>query len=134
MLKKFILFVSIIIILQLFQLFFFRHLPVALVNNQSGPLNINVSQIVATAAAVLCMTILIVIGLLSNLKYSFALIIISAAGASNILDRIFYGGVLDYISVGRFPTFNLADIIISVGSAWVIYILFTDLRQHQSHH
>jgi len=34
---------------------------------------------------------------------------------SNLLDRVFRGGATDYISIGRLPTFNIADIFIVVG-------------------
>ena len=37
---------------------------------------------------------------------------LSATVISNILDRIFYGGVIDYIRIWFIPVFNLADIII----------------------
>ncbi|HLD03157.1 MAG TPA: signal peptidase II [Candidatus Dojkabacteria bacterium] len=51
----------------------------------------------------------------------FSLVLILAGGTSNIIDRINYGGVVDYISVGSFPKFNLADVAIT--SAIVIYVL-----------
>lgn len=35
--------------------------------------------------------------------------------ASNLLDRVFRGGATDYISIGNWPTFNIADIFIVVG-------------------
>lgn len=46
---------------------------------------------------------------------SCALVGIIAAGFSNIADRIFRGGVVDYIHAGAFPVFNLADTIITLG-------------------
>lgn len=35
--------------------------------------------------------------------------------ASNLLDRVLRGGATDYISIGLWPTFNIADIFIVVG-------------------
>ena len=49
---------------------------------------------------------------------SFLLIFSGAMG--NLIDRIFYGEVIDFISVLNIPYFNLADALISVGTALII--------------
>ena len=41
----------------------------------------------------------------------------------NLLDRIFYGSVVDFIDVGWWPIFNLADSSIVVGMAILVGIL-----------
>ncbi len=50
------------------------------------------------------------------------LLIIGALG--NLLDRVIHGFVIDFISVGRFPVFNIADICITVGIGLLIYRSF----------
>ncbi len=35
--------------------------------------------------------------------------------ASNVADRVRRGGVIDFIAVGRWPTFNLADVALVAG-------------------
>lgn len=47
------------------------------------------------------------------------LLIVGALG--NLLDRVIHGFVIDFISIGRFPVFNLADICITVGVGLLIY-------------
>lgn len=43
---------------------------------------------------------------------------------SNIIDRLTFGCVLDYISIFKiFPTFNLADVGIFLGSCFILYFL-----------
>jgi len=44
---------------------------------------------------------------------SFSLILVGAL--SNLLDRLQYGVVIDYISIPVFTAFNLADVMILVG-------------------
>ena len=55
----------------------------------------------------------------SILIWPWALIIIGAI--SNLMDRIQYGGVIDFINVPRFTVFNLSDIYISIGVVWVLW-------------
>lgn len=47
-------------------------------------------------------------------KLGISFIISGAAG--NLLDRVFRGGVIDFIDVKFWPIFNLADIFITVGT------------------
>lgn len=41
---------------------------------------------------------------------------------SNILDRYQYGYVIDYFNLKNFSIFNLADIMISLGTIFLIYL------------
>lgn len=40
----------------------------------------------------------------------------------NLIDRVFYGYVRDFIKVGNFPIFNIADSAIVVGIILLVYI------------
>lgn len=51
-------------------------------------------------------------------KTQIAIGLVLAGGIGNLIDRLFFGGVLDYISIMDFPIFNFADILIIVG--WII--------------
>jgi len=55
----------------------------------------------------------------SILIWPWALIIIGAI--SNLLDRVSYGGVIDFIRVPYFTVFNLADVYISAGVVWILW-------------
>lgn len=56
---------------------------------------------------------------------------ILAGTASNMLDRIIYGYVLDYIYISKieFPVFNLSDIWISFGAIFTILIVLFKLKE-----
>lgn len=51
----------------------------------------------------------------NNGKINPAVMLIVTGGLSNLFDRIFYGGVIDYIYLPLIPSFNLADLMISLG-------------------
>lgn len=55
----------------------------------------------------------------SVLIWPLGLLIIGAS--SNLLDRINYGGVIDFINVPYFTVFNLSDIYISIGVVWLLW-------------
>ncbi|MBU1487837.1 signal peptidase II [bacterium] len=63
--------------------------------------------------------------------FAFGLILGGALG--NIVDRLFYGAVVDFLDFGigtlRWPTFNLADTAITVG---VGLLLFFNFSSHYS--
>ncbi len=54
--------------------------------------------------------------------------LIVIGGTANLLDRLYYGGVIDFIHVfyggWSFPIFNIADICICVGVAAVLWQTF----------
>ena len=78
--------------------------------------------------------IIITLILLIVLSYLFfklkesrlGLLFVIAGAFGNLIDRIFFKGVIDFIHLGFWPTFNLADVFIVVG---VIFLLWKSFRQ-----
>jgi len=64
------------------------------------------------------------------LSLSFALILGGAAG--NLIDRAYYGYVIDFIQVyydkWYFPTFNIADSAIFCGAALMLFLTFFEKK------
>ena len=56
-------------------------------------------------------------------KISLILSIILAGAISNMLDRIYFGCVIDFIDLKFWPVFNLADTFISLGAIAIILII-----------
>lgn len=66
--------------------------------------------------------------------YYISVALIYAGGLSNILDRFTYGAVVDYFywHYGfKFAIFNLADVIINLGVAIVIFIQIKKAREEK---
>ena len=62
----------------------------------------------------------------TNRITKITLCMVIAGGFSNLLERIFLGHVVDYISISdffSFPVFNIADIFIVIG--WIFLIITT---------
>ncbi len=55
----------------------------------------------------------------------FALVLVIGGALSNVIDRIVYGAVVDFLDIHAFgwhwPAFNLADMSIVVGTALLLY-------------
>lgn len=57
-----------------------------------------------------------------NLALGMGFVLGGALG--NMIDRIFYNGVIDFIRIWIFPVFNLADVFNLIGGIIIIYYLW----------
>ncbi len=55
-------------------------------------------------------------------------VLISAGAIGNIIDRILYGYVVDFIKIHSFYVFNVADASITIGSILLIYMLLFEKK------
>lgn len=58
-----------------------------------------------------------------------ALVLQFAGAVGNLIDRLLRGTVTDFISVGTFPVWNVADACITVGVALLVAALWVEERQ-----
>ena len=77
-----------------------------------GQLNNNLVAIFLLIAAVFSALILFKQDLMTANQLWLALLL--SGLLSNLFERLFYGGVIDYINIWIIPTFNLADLLIVV--------------------
>ena len=61
----------------------------------------------------------------ANKLQAFGLGLIGAGALGNLIDRVFLGHVRDFIDVRFWPTFNVADSLITVGAALLIWQAFS---------
>lgn len=60
-------------------------------------------------------------------KHNNAYVLILSGAISNIIDRITYGCVTDFIDLKFWPVFNLADILITIG----VIMLILQIKKHK---
>ncbi|MCB9359407.1 signal peptidase II [Candidatus Woesearchaeota archaeon] len=59
-------------------------------------------------------------------KYLLPAALILGGTIGNLLDRLFIGFVTDFISLGWWPSFNIADSSLSIGFVWILLIILYD--------
>ncbi|MDK2908101.1 MAG: signal peptidase [Candidatus Woesearchaeota archaeon] len=57
----------------------------------------------------------------TSLVNIISLCLMISGGLSNLIERIIYGNVVDYFRIGAWPNFNIADSLISIGVALLIF-------------
>ncbi len=90
-------------------------------------------QLFLIGLSILVFIILLVV-LIKNKKHSvilnLSLTMILAGGIGNLIDRLFYGYVIDLFDFRVFPVFNVADSAISVGVVLLaVYLIFLEGRK-----
>lgn len=125
--KKIIIALLLIITLQLVNYIIFQNYKGSIVINTSASWSINLPAWLFFCLTLLAFTLIFYLAHLCNPPWPYSLVILVAAGLSNLLDRFFYGGVVDYIDIKIWPVFNLADIIIC--GATVVFIWHFLFRQ-----
>jgi signal peptidase II len=66
-----------------------------------------------------------------DIYFRLALSLQMAGAAGNLIDRLVRGYVTDFISVGRFPVFNLADSSITMGVVVLLIGMWLEERKSQ---
>ena len=56
----------------------------------------------------------------------YLLMLLAAGTVGNLIDRIFRGYVVDFLDLGWFPVFNLADAMITAGTIGLIYVFIAE--------
>lgn len=63
----------------------------------------------------------LLLGLLLKFKFNWQTGLITAGGLANLIDRVRWGGVVDYLALSLLPRFNLADCLILAGLIGLMY-------------
>jgi len=116
--------------------FFSSLLTFNLATNEGIAFGINMDQ--AILIGLVIVTIFILFNFLSkayqdgNLINIFSLTLIIVGAISNLIDRLRWGFVIDYIDIPWFTVFNLADAMITIGAVILIVDIFFDKNKRTS--
>ena len=89
--------------------------------------------LVGTAAITLAMVTYVVVAAPSLGRWAVTGFVLATGGAiGNLVDRAGDGVVTDYLHTGWFPTFNLADILITFGAAALLWGTARDSQHNES--
>lgn len=67
----------------------------------------------------------------AHVAVRIALALQLGGAVGNLVDRILIGTVTDFVSIGTFPVFNVADASISVGTALLLAAMWIDERRRK---
>lgn len=85
--------------------------------------------VIIAALAISAIVYMLSKGKIKGVCYKTATVMLLAGGLGNLIDRVFRGYVIDYIRTlfVDFPVYNFADILITVGAAFLIIKLVQEL-------
>ena len=117
--------VSLIIIDQLSKFLFERHFQALVSYNTGVAFGIPIPWFVSFTIGVLALAFIYYLKRIENLRITWYLQLFIAGTIGNMIDRIWHNHVIDFINIGFWPSFNLADSYLTIA---VIYIVFYHLK------
>jgi len=89
--------------------------------------------LVLCAVIVICGALVYILSQRPQPTIVAALALITGGATGNLIDRLVFGGVIDYIDVKIWPVFNLADMAIVAGSLLIImFVVFCSQEEERS--
>ena len=90
--------------------------------------------VVGTAAVTLALATYVVVAAPTLSRWALVgLVLVTGGALGNLVDRTTDGVVTDYLHTGWFPTFNLADILITFGAAALLWGTVRDSQRAGTH-
>lgn len=71
----------------------------------------------------LCVLYILIFFKIHSIMMSCGLVLIASGALCNVIDRVFYGSVLDFIDLRIWPVFNIADSAITIGAFLILFYL-----------
>lgn len=104
----------------------------ALTVNSHGSWGLPLENRLFAVIAALIILVAIWLGWRQKTAYSIPVLLIATSGISNILDRLWYGGVIDYIDLKYWPVFNIPDAVITCAILYYLFMAFRPRRSRRS--
>lgn len=85
--------------------------------NPVGPFGVALPQwFIIGVSVVIVASIFSIVWKYVNLHFQWPWLLILSGGLGNLLERIFFGCIMDYIHISFFPVFNVSDILLTMGT------------------
>lgn len=84
------------------------------------------------ALIIMCISVMVVAHRKKSFYIISPLVFIVIGAFSNLLDRLLYGSVIDWLVLTSWPVFNIADAMITVGAVWLGIITIKKKKVHES--
>jgi lipoprotein signal peptidase len=98
--------------------------------NSEAALSIPVGSLYLTVFLVIVWFVLVFLWIKNKqTRWAIVLFGILIAAASNVWDRIFYGGVVDYLPFFGISIMNISDIVISLGAIVLVVVFWRNNRE-----
>lgn len=81
---------------------------------------------------IICFAVMVIAYRKNLVNIIFPLVLIVIGAFSNLLDRLLYDSVIDWLVLTSWPVFNIADVMITVGAVWLGIITIKKKRVHES--
>ncbi|PMQ00895.1 MAG: peptidase A8 [Dictyoglomus sp. NZ13-RE01] len=94
-------------------------ISIRLTHNYGAALGFELPRWILIALSIIAI-IAIILYIIKERVFSVSISFLLAGILGNLCDRILYGYVIDFISIGNFPIFNLADSYISIGFLMIV--------------
>ena len=113
---------------QVIKFFIIRYFPRLVVENRG----LAFGSFENTTESLYAVSIIIFIIFIWFYPRFWSLVIIASGVIGNLIDRIARGYVVDYINLGFWPAFNLADILIVLGAIIYGYQIFRHIKRRSN--
>lgn len=92
-----------------------------IVCNAVGPFGIFLPQwFIVSVSVLIIMGVFLMMWKDFYVYFQWPWLFILAGGLSNLLERIFFGCIMDYIHISSFSVFNVSDILLTIGTIGLI--------------
>lgn len=88
--------------------------------------NNNIFFILISSVAVIALCLLLYKVRAKFFLLKLSIVMVMAGAVSNLIDRLRFGFVVDYIDFHFWPVFNIADSAITIGTITLLILMFSD--------
>lgn len=130
--KKSVIAIVLLGFIQLLHWWLYKYFGQLVNINTNAVWGIPARSVTIIAISALAIGALVYLGATVKPRWPLAILFVLAGATSNLIDRIHYGGVVDYFDIKIWPVFNVPDIMITGATIWYLLIIFKYQNSHRN--